>query len=89
MSARGGKARAAGLIIGFAAIVFPFYWTLVASVTSEADLFHGLPLVPLHPVLDHYRALFAQRRFWVPIRNSLVVAGTTTLLCVSLGPACA
>ena len=26
-------------------------------------------------VLDHYRALFATRDFWTPIRNSLVVAG--------------
>ena len=35
--------------------------------------------------LDHYRALFGERDFWTPIRNSLVVAGTTTLLCVTLG----
>jgi ABC-type glycerol-3-phosphate transport system permease component len=40
-------------------------------------------------VLDHYRALFALRDFWTPIRNSLVVASTTTLLCLGLGGSCA
>ena len=37
---------------------------------------------PRRCVLDHYRALFAERDFWVPIRNSLIVAGTTTVFCV-------
>jgi ABC-type glycerol-3-phosphate transport system permease component len=36
-------------------------------------------------VLEHYRALFAGRDFWTPIRNSLIVAGTTTILSVALG----
>ena len=36
-------------------------------------------------MLTHYRALFTERDFWVPIRNSLVVGLSTTLLCVSVG----
>ncbi len=40
-------------------------------------------------MLDHYRALFAERAFWVPIRNSLIVAGTTTAFCVTVGALCA
>jgi ABC-type glycerol-3-phosphate transport system permease component len=40
-------------------------------------------------VLDHYRALFTERAFWLPIRNSLVVAGSTTLFCVTIGSLCA
>ena len=40
-------------------------------------------------MLDHYRALFDERDFWMPIRNSLVVAGVTTALCVALGALCA
>jgi ABC-type glycerol-3-phosphate transport system permease component len=40
-------------------------------------------------VLDHYQALFETRDFWTPIRNSLAVAGLTTLLSVTLGAACA
>ncbi|HKK27025.1 MAG TPA: carbohydrate ABC transporter permease, partial [Gemmatimonadota bacterium] len=80
-----------GLVIGVLvlAIVFPFYWTVVSSLTPEARLFQVPSLLPSHLVLDHYRALFTQRQFWVPIRNSLVVAGSTTLLCISVGALCA
>ncbi|HJR64065.1 MAG TPA: carbohydrate ABC transporter permease [Gemmatimonadaceae bacterium] len=64
---------------------FPFYWAIVASLTPEATLFQQPSLWPSTLILDHYRALFDERDFWVPIRNSLVVAGTTTLFCVTVG----
>ncbi len=70
------------LLILFA---FPFYWAVVASVTPEATLFQAPSLVPQTIVLDHYRALFTERDFWTPIRNSLIVAGATTALCITLG----
>jgi ABC-type glycerol-3-phosphate transport system permease component len=62
---------------------------VVSSLIPEARLFAGAPLVPTDLTLDHYRALFRERGFLVPIRNSLVVAASTTLLCVSLGSLCA
>lgn len=65
--------------------IFPFYWSIVSSLTPEAALFREPTLWPQELILDHYRALFAERDFWTPIRNSLVVAGTTTLFCVSVG----
>ena len=69
--------------------LFPFYWAAVASLTPEARLFERPSLIPTEAVSDHYRALFDERDFWVPIRNSLLVAGTTTLLCVPVGAVCA
>jgi len=71
------------------ASAFPFYWAILASFTPEARLFQGPSLVPGDLVLDHYRALFTQRNFWVPIRNSLIVAGSTTAFCVGVGSLCA
>lgn len=83
---RGGSWLAAIAILVLVAFsAFPFYWALVASVTPEARLFEGPSLWPAEPVLDHYRALWDERDFWLPIRNSLVVAGSTTLLCVTVG----
>ena len=72
-----------------AALVFPFYLAVVSSLTPEARLFTAPPLIPSELVLEHYRALFSQRDFWIPIRNSLIVAATTTVLCVTLGALCA
>ena len=71
------------------AVVFPFYRAVAGSLTPEAQLFGGAPLWPDPPVLYHYRALFTERQFWLPIRNSLIVAGTTSLFCVTLGSLCA
>jgi ABC-type glycerol-3-phosphate transport system permease component len=76
----------AGLVL---AVAFPFYRAVAGSLTPEAQLFGGAPLWPDPPVLSHYRALFTERQFWLPIRNSLVVAGATTLFCVTLGSLCA
>lgn len=72
-----------------AASAFPFYWAIVASFTPEARLFQEPSLFPRQLVLDHYRALFTERNFWLPIRNSLIVAGATTAFCVALGALCA
>ncbi len=74
------------LVLG---ILFPFYWAVIASLTPEQALFQKPTLIPGALTLDHYRALFTQRRFWIPIRNSMVVAGSTTGLCVVLGAFCA
>ena len=66
-------------------IAFPLYWALVASLTPESVLFSEPSLWPREPIADHYRALFETRDFWTPVRNSLVVAGLTTLFCVAVG----
>jgi len=72
-----------------AGLVLPIYWTLVSSFTPESRLFAAPSLVPHGLVFDHYRALFTQRDFWTPIRNSLIVASATTMVSVALGAACA
>jgi len=76
------RAALAALVL-FAAL--PFVWAMIASLTPGAVLGGAPALWPSHPTLEHYRALFAVRSFWLPIRNSLVVAGTTTALCVTAG----
>jgi ABC-type glycerol-3-phosphate transport system permease component len=65
--------------------LFPFYWAIVASLTTEAARLREPSLWPMHIILDHYRALFDERDFITPIRNSLIVAGTTTIFCLVVG----
>lgn len=80
-------ALAASLMV--AAVAFPLYWTLASSLTPEARLLEPARLVPAAMTAEHYVRLFAERDFWTPIRNSLIVAGTTTILCVTIGSLCA
>lgn len=71
------------------ATAFPFYWALVGSFVPEAQLFAEPSLFPSEFVLEHYRALFSERHFLIPIRNSLIVAGSTTAFCLAIGGICA
>jgi ABC-type glycerol-3-phosphate transport system permease component len=67
------------LVFGF---VFPVYWTIASSFAPEATLFDVPPVVPRQVTLDHYRALFEQQQFWLPMRNSFIVAAATTVLAI-------
>jgi trehalose/maltose transport system permease protein len=76
-----------GLLL--AGLIFPLYWMLTASLTSESALFGWQPLLPRTLSFEHYRALFDERDFLIPIRNSLVVAGVTTMVSLPIAAACA
>jgi ABC-type glycerol-3-phosphate transport system permease component len=81
-------ARAAVVIVVLGLLVAPIYWMAVSSLTPEARLFKAPPLFPRTVTFDHYRALFSERNFLVPIRNSLVVAALTTLVTVPVAALC-
>ena len=74
-----GSWIAAGIAL-LGVFTFPLYSTLASSLRPEAALFEAPSLLPLLPTVEHYRALFDQRAFLVPVRNSLIVAGLTTLV---------
>jgi len=67
----------------------PLYAALVGSLTPDARLFASAPLLPSPLVWDHYRSLFHERAFWVPLGNSSIVAAATTMLALLLGAPCA
>jgi multiple sugar transport system permease protein len=75
---------AGGLLL--IALLFPIYSMLAASVTTEPSLFAAPPLVPVAFSFEHYRALFDERDFLIPIRNSIVVAAVTTALALRRVP---
>jgi len=74
------------LVIIFVYIVFPFYWAFRSSISPNGELF----LTPVHywpeqPTLDHYIEVFTNGDFLVALRNSAIVAGSTTLLSLIIG----
>lgn len=74
--------RRGALAVLLAFALGPFLWAVLASLRPEEELFGGSSF---RLTGEHYAALFDERDFLVPIRNSLVVAGTTTLFCVIVG----
>jgi trehalose/maltose transport system permease protein len=75
----------ASVVLLLAVWAFPIYWMIVASLTPESRLFGTPSFFPPVPTLAHYHALFTERQFWLPIRNSLIVAGATTALAILFG----
>jgi ABC-type glycerol-3-phosphate transport system permease component len=89
---RNGAGFSGAHVLGWALLVvlaFPIYWMLVASLTPEARLFASLPLLPSAVSFEHYRALFDERNFLVPIANSLIVAALTTAVALPVAAPCA
>ncbi|MGE0443814.1 MAG: carbohydrate ABC transporter permease [Vicinamibacterales bacterium] len=71
-----------------AALLAPIVWMVAASFTPEARIFDSF-LASVSFDAAHYRALFETRDFLVPIRNSLIVAGTTTGIAIPIAVLCA
>lgn len=87
MSARGIAGRIglalAATIIGLYSL-FPFYWAVVSSLKSGADLFR-VEWWPSAPTLANYTAIFVEQPFGRSILNSVAVASGTVALSLGLG----
>lgn len=79
--------------IGFAFCVFmvvcwslaPFLWFVITSVKTPEEIAARPPSVlpaSIHP--ENYSRLSTHHRFFIPIRNSLVVSGVTTLITIPI-----
>jgi multiple sugar transport system permease protein len=62
-------------------LLFPFYWTFVTTIKPESELY-GLTVSywPKTPTFESYKKLFVEINFLKPMRNSFLVAISTTLV---------
>jgi trehalose/maltose transport system permease protein len=68
--------------------LFPFYWLINISLKTGNDL-QSSSLIPPHPTLSNYKAIFQNPDFTAALRNSAIVALTTTVLALIVGSFCA
>jgi trehalose/maltose transport system permease protein len=74
-------------------LVFPFYWAIVSSLKSEAQLaMTPATFIPRSPqtgditfFLGNYEQVFNSDQFWRAVVNSAVVATSVTLLALMVG----
>lgn len=72
-----------GFIVAFA---FPFFWLLSSSLKGPSELYRIPPLLwPTRLFFDNFTKVFATTPFSGYIKNSLIVASSTTLVCVIFG----
>ncbi len=64
----------------------PFLWQLSTSFQNDVELTAATPsLIPSPLTFDHYSNIFVEKSFQLYLRNSLIVAGLTTLFCLAIG----
>src|SRR3954451_18007804 len=68
--------------------LFPFYWLINISLKTPQDL-QSSSLIPPNATLDNYSKIFKNKDFTNALRNSAVVALSTTLLALAVGSFCA
>lgn len=66
--------------------VFPLLWIFKMSIISSTELFRVPPtVIPQDPTASGYAKIFSDPAFLKGLRNSAIIAGTTTVLCLFLG----
>ncbi len=68
------------IIVGAAAMFFPFLWTFITSITPGAGFSITPRLWPENPSFEAYQTLFTERPFARVVMNSLILAVITTIV---------
>ena len=67
-------------------LIFPFYWALVSALKTESELVQTpASFFPQQITLRNFEAVFSNPVFLRGILNSLIVAGSTTILSLLFG----
>ncbi len=77
-------ANTAGVVISLV-MLFPVYWMLLTAVKPSSEILTYTPrFIPSSVSLDSFRRAIAAPHFGDAVRNSLIVAGTVTLIAVAV-----
>src|SRR4051794_49193 len=68
--------------------LFPFYWLINISLKTPAQL-QSSDFFPPNPTLENYKNIFNDPQFTNALRNSAIVALSTTVLALAVGSFCA
>jgi multiple sugar transport system permease protein len=70
------------ILVAAVVILFPIYWMVITSLKLPREIYRVPALWPTVFTLDNYRTLLTEKDFLIPIRNSLIVAVTVTVISV-------
>lgn len=85
-------AWACGALVVIVMLFFlaPFMWMIAYSVYPSAALQAATPDLSLSNItFDSYRRLLSDTTFLIPMANSAIVGLSTTIICMTVGAACA
>ncbi|MGH7211035.1 MAG: carbohydrate ABC transporter permease [Acetobacteraceae bacterium] len=68
------------LVIVVLVVLFPIYWMVITSLKLPREIYRVPSLWPSVFTANNYRTLIIDKDFLLNIRNSLIVAGTVTVI---------
>ncbi|WP_265108257.1 carbohydrate ABC transporter permease [Halosolutus halophilus] len=76
-----------GLLLLYVIVIwFPIYYIFITSLKTQSEVLTiPITFVPQEPTAQNYIDIFRNRPFEAYTINSLIVASTTTVICVTLG----
>jgi len=72
------------LVVAVVLVLFPIYWMFITSLKLPREIYRTPALWPHVISWNNYRLLIAEKGFLENIRNSFYVAGSVTLLSVTI-----
>ncbi len=76
----------AGLLLFVLLTILPLLWVFKMSIITAAELQASPPtILPQDPTTESYTTIFNDAGFLRSVLNSVIVAGTTTIICLFLG----
>jgi multiple sugar transport system permease protein len=75
-----------GIVVVVLAIFvsLPLYSMIVTAFKTDKEIYDEFTYIPRQPTLVQFQRVIVNDRFFINIRNSLIVASTTTVLAVSM-----
>jgi multiple sugar transport system permease protein len=81
---REGLLFTAALLI-LVAMLIPYLWLAMTSFKDRVDIFSIPPKLVFAPILENYRVTFADKGFLLNLRNSIIVALSSTAISLTAG----
>jgi len=66
-------------------VLFPIFWIALLSLKTEVQAFADPPLFVFRPTFDNYYNLFAEEKFGDYLLNSIIVAVSSSVMCLLFG----
>jgi multiple sugar transport system permease protein len=77
------------LAVAVVMVLFPIYWMVITSLKLPREIYRVPSLWPQTITWNNYRILIEDKEFFLNIRNSLLVAGSVTVISVIISSLCA
>jgi len=67
-------------------VIFPFYWMIITGLKTNAEVYSNRPTyIVQHPTLENFKSVIKGRPTLYYFRNTIIVAFTTTIICILVG----